>query len=409
MAFKIKAPFHIEGKGSTIDPGKKINLTKKDSPDFAKSGVGSKIISYQQYRDSGAVPKGMESVFSGKGSLRVSKSFTGKKSSGEGTGQGSGSSIKGTSADTRTYNPFSTKTKVKKIKSQVTKDGEAGYEADDKARKNKTGIYAPKKRKKVTATETPKQIGVKRGDYGHGVKTKKGTAKGLDVKAPEISTKKPTVKVAPKDNSRKAIKKRKTADKAAGVSKSQMRANKAKSKSEAALAKAKKSKNPDFRAQLKRKSDRLAARAKRKGGSPAKEIGDPKNPKRKYGKVTVKKEKKDGVTTVTATRSYSTSGGKKTYKQFEKEGGDVAAAKKFNKGKETKSITIVDKKPKGVKAIPTKSHKPKIDLKAKPKKGGSGVKTTVVPGKKKKQPKITKAKVRGNRKLSGLGRVKGCK
>ena len=74
-------------------------------------------------------------------------------------------------------------------------------------------------------------------------------------------------KAAPKDNSRKAIKKRKTADKAAGVSKSQMRANKAKSKSEAALAKAKKSKNPDFRAQLKRKADRLAKRAKRKGNS----------------------------------------------------------------------------------------------------------------------------------------------
>jgi hypothetical protein len=46
-----------------------------------------------------------------------------------------------------------------------------------------------------------------------------------------------------------------------------MRANKAKSKSEAALAKAKKSKNPDYKAQLKRKSDRLAKRAKRKGNS----------------------------------------------------------------------------------------------------------------------------------------------
>ena len=72
-------------------------------------------------------------------------------------------------------------------------------------------------------------------------------------------------KTEPKDNSRKAIKKRKTADKAAGVSKSQMRANKAKSKSEAALEKAKKAKNPSYRAQLKRKSDRLAKRAERKG------------------------------------------------------------------------------------------------------------------------------------------------
>jgi len=157
-----------------------------------------------------------------------------------------------------------------KVKSKVTKDGESGYEADDKARKNKTGIYAPKQRKpreKAKAINTVKSIGVKTGDYAKGVKTSKGVAKGLDVKASEISTRKPTVKVAPKDNSRKAIKKRKTADKAAGVSKSQMRANKAKSKAEAALEKAKKSKNPDYKAQLKRKSDRLAKRAKRKGNS----------------------------------------------------------------------------------------------------------------------------------------------
>ena len=395
MAFKIKAPFHIEGKGSTIDPGKKINLTKKDSPDFAKSGVGSKIISYQQYRDSGAVPKGMESVFSGKGSLRVSKSFTGKKSSGqgEGTGQGSGSSIKGTSADTRTYNPFVKTTPPPPPPPNDTKKEELKV----KTEKTVTKTKASGKQSKLSSTNLGKKGKQKK--FGDEVTMKSDKFVPASKKS----------KAAPKDNSRKAIKARKTADKKAGVSKSQMRANKAKSKSEAALAKAKKSKNPDFRAQLKRKSDRLAARAKRKGGSPVKAIGDPKDPKKTYGKVTVKKEKKDGATTITATRPYSTSGGKKTYKQFEKEGGDVAAAKKFNKGKETKSITIVDKKPKGVKAIPTKSHKPKIDLKAKPKKGGSGVKTTVVPGKKKKQPKITKAKVRGNRKLSGLGRVKGCK
>ena len=89
------------------------------------------------------------------------------------------------------------------------------------------------------------------------------------------ASRKTTVKAAPKDNSRKAIKARKTADKKAGVSKSQMRANKAKSKSEAASAKAKKSKNPSYRAQLTAKSERLAKRAKRKGGSPAKQV-DPK-------------------------------------------------------------------------------------------------------------------------------------
>ena len=269
MAFKIKRFIPDSSPINIIDPGKKINLTKEDSPDFAKSGVGSKVISYQQYRDSGGVPKGMESVFSGKGTLRVSKSYTGKKSSGqgEGTGQGSGSSIKGTSADTRTYNPFATKPKVKKEK--------------------------PKRepRNRVTAINTPEQISVKRGDYGKGVETKKGVAKGLDVETPKISTKKPTVRIAPKDNSRKAIKKRKTADKAAGVSKSQMRANKAKSKSEAASAKAKKSKNPSYRAQLTAKSERLAKRAERKGGSPVKATRDLKNPKKTYGKVTVKKAK----------------------------------------------------------------------------------------------------------------------
>ena len=242
-------------------------------------------------------------------------------------------------------------------KKSASQEGSAGRDADDLARKNKTGIYAPTKRPRAgkTLNEMGKvkleSKGVQTGDYGKGTKNKKGVVKGLDVKAPEISTKKPTVK--PKDNSRKAIRQRKKADKAAGVSKSQMRANKAKSKSEAFMAKAKASKDPSMRAQLKRKSDRLAKRAARKGGSPAKAVGDPKDPKKKYGKVTVKKEKKGNTTTVTATRPYSTTAGKKTYKQFEKEGGNVAAAKKFNKGSDTKSITVVDKKQIGAKKLST--------------------------------------------------------
>ena len=249
MAFKIKPPFHVEGSVSTINPGKKINLTKKDSPDFAKSGVGSKVITYQQYRDSGGVPKGMESVFSGKGTLRVSKSYTGKKSSGQGEGAGQG-------------NIPSTKSKpVTKTKPVV----------EVKSKR--------KPREKVKAVDKVKSIGVKTGDYSKGVKNKKGVVKGLDVKATEISTKKPTVKVAPKDNSRKAIRQRKKADKAAGVSKSQMRANKAKSKSEAALAKSKATKDNVNKARLKFKADRLAKRAARKGGSPVKAVGDPKDPK----------------------------------------------------------------------------------------------------------------------------------
>ena len=242
MAFKIKrfipsSPINIEG----VNPGKKLekNITKKDHPAYSSSGVGSKLVSFEELRSSGDVPKGMEGVFSGRGTLRVDKSYTGKKSSSvtEGSRKGSSSSVKGTSADTRTYDPFSKKTDVKKEKSKR------------------------KSRKKVEYVKKGKAAGINTGDQ------KSLSEKEILDSTPKISTRKPTVKVAPKDNSKKAIRKRKKADKAAGVSKSQMRANKAKSKSEAALEKAKKSKNPDYRAQLKRKSDRLAKRAKRKGNS----------------------------------------------------------------------------------------------------------------------------------------------
>ena len=156
-------------------------------------------------------------------------------------------------------------------KKSASQEGSAGRDADDLARKNKTGIYAPTKRPR--AGKTLNEMG----------KVKLESKEVSKAKAPEvkISAKKPTVKASPKDNSRKAIRQRKKADKAAGVSKSQMRANKAKSKSEAALAKAKVSKNPSFRAQLKRKSDRLAKRAERKGGSPAKIVDPNPTPKPK--------------------------------------------------------------------------------------------------------------------------------
>ena len=142
-------------------------------------------------------------------------------------------------------------------KKSASQEGSAGRNADDEARKNKTGIYAPSKRPR--AGKTLNEMG----------KVNLESKRVSEAKAPKvkISTKKPTVKTAPKDNSRKAIRQRKKADKAAGVSKSQMRANKAKSKSEAFMAKAKASKDPSMRSQLKRKSDRLAKRAARKGNS----------------------------------------------------------------------------------------------------------------------------------------------
>ena len=93
MAFKIKrfipaSPLNIEG----VNPGKKLekNITKKDHPAYSSSGVGSKLIRFKDLRSSGDIPKGMESVFSGRGTLRVDKSYTGKKSSGQGEGTGQG-------------------------------------------------------------------------------------------------------------------------------------------------------------------------------------------------------------------------------------------------------------------------------------------------------------------------------
>ena len=248
MAFKMTSPLRVEGSGSTIDPSKKINLTKKDSPDFAKSGVGSKVISYQQYRDSGGVPKGMESVFSGKGQLRVSKSYTGKKSSGKAEGAGQGN-IKSTTK------PPATKTKTGTVKTK---------KPPVKTNPVKTDPVKTKVKKETKASG--KQSELSKTNLGKKGKQKK-FGEDITMKSDKFVPASKESKAAPKDNSRKAIRKRKKADKAAGVSKSQMRVNKAKSKSEAFMAKAKASKDPSMRSQLKRKSDRLAKRAARKGNS----------------------------------------------------------------------------------------------------------------------------------------------
>jgi len=254
MAFKIKNPLHFDG---TVNPGKKLEtpktLTKKDSPDFAQSGVGSKIITNQQYRDSGRVPKGMESTFSGKGTLRVSKDFEKSRSS-----EGSGRKV--SSSTTGAYGSGGTAESLLKGGSK-TPPPPPNNTKKERPRAGKTLLEIGKVKLETRKINTGN--------------TEALNKKDVSDSTPEISTRKPTVKAAPKDNSRKAIRKRKKADKAAGVSKSQMRANKAKSKSEAASAKAKKSKNPSYRAQLTAKSERLAKRAARKGGSPAK-LEDPK-------------------------------------------------------------------------------------------------------------------------------------
>ena len=94
----------------------------------------------------------------------------------------------------------------------------------------------------------------------------------------------------------------------------------------------------------------------------------------------------DGTRTLTSTRNYTQTGtGKatKTYKQLKSEGGDVAAARKFNakksrSGTETESITSVNIKPYGI-------TQPKVKI-----TGGAQVKITppklnTTPEKKKKK------------------------
>ena len=108
---------------------------------------------------------------------------------------------------------------------------------------------------------------------------------------------------------------------------------------------------------------------------------DPKDPKKKYGKVTVKKEKKGNTTTVTATRPYSTSrGGKYLGKDFKptKAQTDKANKARRSTGSDTKSITVVDKKQIRPKKLST-TPKPKI----------SSAKPSIKPSSPREKAKIT--------------------
>jgi len=100
---------------------------------------------------------------------------------------------------------------------------------------------------------------------------------------------------------------------------------------------------------------------------------DPTDPKKKYGEVTVKKDKNEyGSNRITISQPWSSNGKKtnKSYKEFAAAGGDVAAAKKFNENKKssgvrTRTMLYGDAKPAGPK-ISVSTPKPKIDLSKKP-------------------------------------------
>jgi hypothetical protein len=275
MAFKIKRSIPLLFEG-TIDPGKKLETNKPDPYKTNQRGFSSYSIdkdkktvedhkSYDPSKHS-KVRNFFESIGPGRAKDRLDTvksntppSVTSKvdakvsvsetKKSIEGSGTSGGSSTKGTPSDKRTYNPF--------VKTPPAPPNDT---------KQETIVLPPEETK-----ASGRQSKLSQTSLGKKGKQKK-FGDEVSMKSDKFvpASRKTTVKAAPKDNSRKAIKARKTADKKAGVSKSQMRANKAKSKSEAASAKAKKSKNPSYRAQLTAKSERLAKRAARKGGSPAK-------------------------------------------------------------------------------------------------------------------------------------------
>ncbi len=102
---------------------------------------------------------------------------------------------------------------------------------------------------------------------------------------------------------------------------------------------------------------------------------DPKEPKPsnvKYGALEkTSSTSASGRTTVTVTQPFSSNGKKtsKSYKEFAKEGGDVAAAKKFNarkSGSRTTTYSYGGNKPTGIKPVSTSTPKPRIDLSKKP-------------------------------------------
>ena len=267
MAFKIKRSIPLLFEG-TIDPGKKLE-TPKNTKTTGSIGRGngkrtSNVDSFlnDANNDGNMITRAVSKLrqtratnikaYKDKKNPKVSVSET--KKSIEGSGASGGSSTKGTPSDKRTYNPF--------VKTPPPPPN---------GKKQETIVPPPEETK-----ASGRQSKLSQTSLGKKGKQKK-FGDEVSMKSDKFvpASRKTTVKAAPKDNSRKAIKARKTADKKAGVSKSQMRANKAKSKSEAASAKAKKSKNPSYRAQLTAKSERLAKRAKRKGGSPAKQV-DPK-------------------------------------------------------------------------------------------------------------------------------------
>jgi len=142
--------------------------------------------------------------------------------------------------------------------------------------------------------------------------------------------------------------------------------------------------------------------------------------------TTVSRAKRGGVTgTLTTTRSSSSGKPKKSYTQLKAEGGDVSAAKAYNKSSESFRADAPKKMPlRGAKVTPKTTPKPKLVPKVIPaeksktkttkgrtpvgtpslrkKRGGNKVKGAVI--KVKKAVKKTAGKIKSSCKAGGKGK-----
>ena len=237
MAFKIKRSIPLLFEG-TIDPGKKLE-TPKNTKIAGSTGRGNgkrtgNVDSFlnDANNDGNMITRAVSKLqqkraenikaYQDKKNPKVSVSET--KKSIEGSGASGGSSTKGTPSDKRTYNPFvktpppppngkkqetivpppeETKASGRQSKLSQTSLGKSKTKENTLDAINKVSMKSPGKNKKSAPQENTL-------DAINKVSMKKFVP---------ASKKTTTVKAAPKDNSRKAIKKRKTADKKAGVSK----------------------------------------------------------------------------------------------------------------------------------------------------------------------------------------------
>ena len=199
-----------------------------------------KNISFKEYRESGDMPASEAKFYQGSGTKRVEDKSPPKpkKEVKKRKGYYTKDELKAEKEKKNTTARLNSKENLK-----ARSKGEAARDVDDKARKNKTGKYAPKARKKAEAIKPIKTAGVK------GVEKRK---------VAKLSTSEPTEKKAPKLAARRVSEPKKEVKKT--------RSQRIRAKGEAALASGNKTKA----LRLRKRMQRVEAREKRRADIKAK-------------------------------------------------------------------------------------------------------------------------------------------